>query len=388
MMNLRVISVASSMQSFWGTSYSITGLCNHTAPLLEERLLLTQTWKGVGPLVVPNKELVETVLVEGIPPLPYFRVSFAFRFRSILRDLCQERKISLIHNHGVWTPANHAAASVAQELGIPMVISPHGMLTPWALKYKAIKKSLAWRAFQRRDIESAAVVHATADMEASELRDLGIKQPIAVIANGVEIPLFEERTPRGEPRNVLFLSRIHPKKGLLNLVSAWAELRPKKWRVIVAGEDQDGHTLEVKKAAMDLGVSADFAFPGGIYGEEKINLYRQADLFVLPTFSENFGIVVAEALACGVPAIVTKGAPWQELESEKCGWWIDIGVDPLVEALRDAMQLSDETRLEMGRNGRRLVEEKYAWPAIARQMAGVYLWMNADGEKPSCVQLY
>jgi glycosyltransferase involved in cell wall biosynthesis len=245
------------------------------------------------------------------------------------------------------------------------------------------------------------------------------------------------------------VSRVHPKKGLLNLVDAWAWVNPHGWKMVIAGPDQDGHAAEVMARARAAGIDQDFEMMGPVYGKEKNDHYAKADLFILPTYSENFGVVVVEALAQGCPVITTKGTPWQELENcgdEKCvnalmrecvnkarwseaetiltqskseavitqsgnhaflqsgnqafpqsgnkafqparaGWWIDIGVEPLVDALREAMSLTDEERHQLGLNGRRLVEAKYTWPAIADQMKRTYEWVLQGGEKPECVRV-
>lgn len=117
----------------------------------------------------------------------------------------------------------------------------------------------------------------------------------------------------------------------------------------------------------------------------KWDLYGSADLFVLPTFSENFGIVVAEALASGVPVVTTTAAPWGALAEHRCGWWVDVGVEPLAEALREATALSDAARHTMGRRGRALVEERYSWAHVAEQMRTAYGWVTGNGDRPECV---
>ncbi len=236
-------------------------------------------------------------------------------------------------------------------------------------------------------MESAAVLHATADEEADNLRTLGLMNPIAVIPNGVDLPELHRMDGRDGIRTALFLSRIHPVKGLLNLVRAWAVLKPSGWRVVVAGPDQGGHETKVKAAVREAHLEDQFEFLGPLYEEAKWHLYREADLFVLPTFSENFGIVIAEALAAGLPVITTRGAPWRELETCRCGWWINTGVEPLAVALKHAMKLSDRERAEMGLRGRRLMEEKYSWPRIAGEMIDVYKWVLGQGPKPACVRL-
>jgi len=135
-------------------------------------------------------------------------------------------------------------------------------------------------------------------------------------------------------------------------------------------------------------LSKEIRIIGPQFGESKLATYHRADLFVLPTYSENFGIVVAEALSCGIPVITTKGTPWEELNSCNAGWWIELGVEPFVEALKQSMQLSDEERQVMGQNGRSLVEEKYSIESVAAKMIRLYTWILKGGEKPEFVYLY
>jgi glycosyltransferase involved in cell wall biosynthesis len=229
-----------------------------------------------------------------------------------------------------------------------------------------------------------------------------------VIPNGVTLPTEVQKSEAGSRksagRTILFLSRIHPKKGLLDLVEAWTAViqnsefgiqNSDMWRVVVAGGDENGHLAEVKAEIAKLGARSreqgakrfeeSFQFIGEVADEAKWDLYRNADLFVLPTHSENFGIVIAEALACGMPVITTRGTPWEDLITHRCGWWVEIGAKPLAEALNEAMRLSDEERRAMGLRGRRLVEENYTWPAAAKKMMAVYRWMLESGLRPECV---
>ena len=150
----------------------------------------------------------------------------------------------------------------------------------------------------------------------------------------------------------------------------------RSWKVelvyTVSGESEKEYEAKVKEKVMELGLEDQFIFTGAVNDEEKWEAYARADLFVLPTYSENFGIVVAEALYAGVPVITTKGTPWQELEARKCGWWVDIGIKPLAEALRVSMSLDDAMRREMGVRGRKLAEEKYTWEAVVKAMVEGY----------------
>ena len=135
-------------------------------------------------------------------------------------------------------------------------------------------------------------------------------------------------------------------------------MKPQGWRVLIAGPDEGGHEAEIKAAVNDAGLSNVFQFIGAVDDERKWNLYRDADIYVLPSYSENFGVTVAEALGSGVPVITTTATPWQELETHRCGWWVEAGVEPLAEALTNAIGTSSEHLMEMGLRGRRLVEDR------------------------------
>jgi glycosyltransferase involved in cell wall biosynthesis len=287
----------------------------------------------------------------------------------------------------MWLPINHAVATVARERHIPLVISTHGMAEPWALQHRAWKKRLAWLLYQKRDLQTAAVLYATSEMEFLGLRRIGLRQPIAVIPNGVALPEVGDAPGKvSGRRTVLFLGRIHPVKGLLELVNTWRTVRPAGWRVVIAGPDEGGHRSVVEERVRRLGLRGDVEFVGPVDGAGKAALYRSANLFVLPTFSENFGVVVAEALAHGVPVITTRGAPWADLETFRCGWWIDVGVEPLEAALREAFALTDEDRAAMGARGREYVK-RFDWQRIAEQTLALYRWILGQGERPDCVRL-
>ena len=319
------------------------------------------------------------------------RLKWAGGFAAALQQRCQSAEKVLLHDNGLWLPTNHLAARVARAAGVPLVISPRGMLTPWAMRFHGWKKRLAWQLYQHRNLASARLLHATSRDEAEGFRTLGLKQPIAIIPNGVSLPPENRKSEIGnrksEIRTALFLSRIHPKKGLLELVEAWHQVRPAGWRVVIAGGDEGGHREVVKAEIRKLKLEKEFEFIGEVADEKKWDVYRSADLFVLPTHSENFGIVIAEALACGVPVITTTGTPWEELNTQRCGWWVEIGAGPFAAALRQALSLSDEERQAMGLRGRWLVEENYTWPAAAKRMLEVYRWVLGESSKPDCVLL-
>jgi glycosyltransferase involved in cell wall biosynthesis len=319
---------------------------------------------------------------EFVRPLPLRFLPFA----SGLEEIVNQAKPDVIHCHGLWAYHSLLVPRLCKERKIPFIVSPHGMLEPWAWRHRAWKKRPVWWLWERGFLQQAAALHATADQEAQNLRKLGLNNPIAVVPVGVELPEQILVPTQGDREKIaLFISRIHPKKGLLNFVRAWESVRPAGWRVVIAGPDPDGHQAIVQRAVQVAGLADCFEFMGPVYDAAKWELYKCADLFFLPTYSENFGIVIAEALASGVPVVTTKGAPWQELVDHRCGWWVDIGIEPLVAALREATSRSDQERHEMGQRGRRLVGEKYAWPKIAANLLEVYRGLHGAGPKPACV---
>jgi len=309
-------------------------------------------------------------------------------FSKRMREVCSAPGHCVSHDNGLWLPNNHAVSFSARKLNIPLIISPRGMLTNWALRHKRWKKSIAWCLYQKRDLQQARVLHATSSNEARELRGLGLRQPIALIPNGVDVPECHHSPSRnGRLRKALFVGRIYPVKGLLLLVRAWANVRPPRWKMIVAGGDEAGHRAEVQAAVCEHNLQPFFEFIGPVDGTAKWDLYRGSDLFILPSYSENFGLVVAEALACGIPVLTTKGTPWEDLVTHNCGWWVEADVSSLSASLNDACSRTEAERSEMGARGKRLVERKFAWPGLAEQMISVYLWMLGKGDKPSCVVL-
>ena len=294
---------------------------------------------------------------------------------------------AIVHDHGLWLPSNHIAAVVSDRQRVRRVVSARGMISEWALAQAARKKRIAWHLYQRRDLASAALIHATSEAEVEEAQRLGVHVPIAQIPNGVEIPSLDalpewSATPK---RRALFLSRVHPKKGLLSLVEAWSRVKPDGWELVIAGPDEDGHRADVERAAAQAGIGDQIVFIGPVADADKWTTYRSADLFVLPTHSENFGIVVAEALAAGVPVLTTTGAPWNELQTHRCGWWTEIGPAPIAAALQDATDLPTSALREMGQRGRQLVEARYAWSHAAENMAQAYAWIFGHGSRPDFV---
>ena len=237
----------------------------------------------------------------------------------------------------------------------------------------------------------AHLLHATSEVEYNEIRSQGFTAPVAVIPNGIDVPTLPVLPPcaaDSKSRTLLFLSRIHPIKGLDRLLQAWVEIQGNHpdWRLVIAGRGDAAHVEEVKSLSAKIGALR-VEFPGPLYGAAKSQAYWDADLFVLPTHSENFGMVVAEALAHGCPAIVSTGAPWPGLQTESCGWWVDNDVDTLAATLTGAMELPVDELPAMGQRGRAWMERDYGWTAIGQKMDAAYRWLLTGGNRPTWVKV-
>lgn len=273
----------------------------------------------------------------------------------------------VVHMHALWSFCNVYTMRWCQKKGYKYVVSIHGCLMPRVLAKSPLKKWVFYWLFLRSNIKKASSIHCTSEHEKQVCEKLGFKVPFVVAPLGVDMPKEVEQKENTNLRTVLFMGRLGEEKGLINLLDAWKSLPRDGWRLVLAGPDWLGYrkTLD-EKIAMD-GIDG-VEFTGAVYGEEKDLLYRSADVFVLPSPMENFSMVVLEALAYGLPAIATKGTPWSELETCKCGWWIDQGVEALRAALHKAMSLSDDDRSRFGANGKALAKSKYSWSSISQKI--------------------
>ena len=304
-----------------------------------------------------------------------FRMSYVENLDMLMAEAIQSFNPDIVHVHALWDPLVHKAINLAHKKGVKIIHSPHGMLTPWALNNKKNKKKLAWHLYQKRDLYKVSAFHVTCDDEKEDIKRLGFKQDIVVIPLGIDLPHID-LSHKIYSKSILFMSRIHPKKGLLNLVYAWDKIRKEGWKIIICGPDDDNHLSIVKKEISHLGLNDFFVFKGSVEGEEKDNLLRSCDLFVLPTYSENFGIVILEALSYGLPVITTVGAPWKDVVAYNAGWWIEIGVEPLIEALNEFFTLSEKAHIEMGHNAIVLAEKEYSWGVTIDKLLSCLLYTS------------
>jgi glycosyltransferase involved in cell wall biosynthesis len=295
--------------------------------------------------------------------------------------------VDLIHDHGLWMMPNIYAARAARAAGRPLVYSVHGMLAPWALNRSRLKKRVVGLLGQDSALRRATCLHATAPSEVGEIRAVGLRQPVAVIPYGIDVPdRLPPRAP-GDRRTLLFLSRIHPKKGVEVLLRAWQRVQGRfpEWDLVVAGPDNEGHLAAMEGLAANLGLQR-VSFPGPRYGADRDALMDRAEILVLPTFNENFGFVVAEALARGRPVVCTRAAPWAGLQEHRCGWWIETGVDALAACLDEALAADAGTLADMGARGREWVRRDLSWDRVGEMMAETYQWVLGRAGQPAWVE--
>ncbi|MGH1579306.1 glycosyltransferase [Planktotalea sp.] len=304
--------------------------------------------------------------------------------KDVKRALMQS-EARIVHSHGLWIPAvSLGVRSWRKHKERALVISPHGMLDPWALQNGRLKKRLALGLYERRALNAADCLHALNPAEASAMRALGLKQPIAIIPNGVDFPPLPSKpnAPDDPRRTLLFLGRLHPKKGLSETIQAWSLLLSKhpevrrRWRIVIAGWDDGDHQTTLENLVRKLGLENDISFRGAVYGTQKTTLLAGASAFILASHSEGLPMAVLEAWAHELPVFMSKQANLPE--GFTAGGAVETGTSPETIAKALEHHLESDDLLEYGRAGRALVEEKFTWNSVGLRLNAVYAWLLGE----------
>jgi poly(glycerol-phosphate) alpha-glucosyltransferase len=317
----------------------------------------------------------------------------AFGYASGLTRALIDSGADLAYSVGLWKAPSLSVLQWSNQTGKPFIVAPHGMLDPWAVRNSGMKKRVAGWLFQNSQLRKAACLRALCQSEAESIRAYGLTNPVCVIPNGVDLPgqsAGQGQRPAFLPRDkkvLLYLGRLHPKKGLVNLLAAWKSARPfgRDWILVIAGWDQVGHEAELKRKASELGVADSILFPGPRFGGDKEACYRSSDIFILPSVSEGLPMVVLEAWAYAKPVIMTPACNLPEGFAARAAMRVEPTLNGLIEGLRIAFELSSEELRAMGERGRVLAENIFTWPKVSEQMASVYKWVLGQGAKPDCV---
>ncbi len=315
--------------------------------------------------------------------------------------------LDILSTHGLWKYCSVASQRWHWRTGRPYIVHPEGMLESWALQNAKWKKKIAALLYEDRHLRGATCLRALCEAEAQSIRSYGMRNPICVIPNGIDLPeLVESSTLETESpvfrtfaqgrKIFLYLGRLHPKKNVANLVRAWKQildLHPStgaSWVLAIAGWSQSGYEQKLKQLAGDLDTAAppelaSIAFLGPRFGTEKNECYRACDAFIMPSLSEGLPITVLEAWAYAKPVLMTPECNLPEGFAAGAALQIGTGPEEIAAGLRQVIEMSDDDRRAMGNRGRNLVETKFSWSRIGEQMCSVYEWVIGGGPLPEVI---
>lgn len=375
---MRVLHIAASLSPKWGGPVKvIQGL---TEALVKRGVEVS--------IFAPVKEREETIIPEKVDVRLFPESIFAKIWRNHSFQLAKALKkevvkFDIVHIHEIWHHSHFAAYKAAQSLGIPFIVTIHGELEPWSLNFKKHKKRIYSSLIQRRILRSAHVLHAITSKEVGSIKNFKINNEIVVIENGIDLDEFQNLPPKQklvedypelrDKKIVLFLGRLHISKGLDILIRAFSQIIGKHpdARLLLVGPDENGYKERIMKLIHEENVHGKVILTGILTGERKRSALCGADLFVLPSYSEGFSISILEAMASGLPVIITKQCNFPEVEEQKAGIVINPYVDELAEAISKLLA-NAAIRQKMGENGKKLVMDKYNWEAISDKMVKLY----------------
>jgi glycosyltransferase involved in cell wall biosynthesis len=384
-MPVRIVQVSDSLdRAFGGTAAACASLSNHLAASGVEVAVMTPQAGDAARCALDTRVTARECRTTG-PRGIGWRLGPFTDAPAVMRSLLP---IDVAHIHGLWRMPYLQTARTARRLRMPLVVSAHGMLHPAALERRSLAKRLfRWLVQDRMLLDGATCLHATAADEADSIRQAGYRGPIAIVPWGIDHPpATPMRTNTDAPR-LVYLGRLHPSKGLDALLTAWARIAERfpAWQLLLAGYDRAGYRATLQARVRDLRIVDRVTFNGPVAGADREALFAAASIIVLPSPAENFGLVIAEALARGIPAIATTGAPWRALDDEGCGWLSAPDAAALATTLVEALSTDEATRSVMGARGRRYALPRFDWDRIAHSMVELYEWVVGRGSKPDFV---
>lgn len=364
---LQVVPSISAESS--GPSYSVPGLCSGLcAAGCDVRLYFAGD--------DPHRKMDFPYYVCPMSKFPHPRLGRSPELLRLLKEAC--RQADVIHSNSLWMYPNVYPAWAVRDTQCKLVTAPRGALAAWSLERHKWRKRLFGVYAQYAALKATDLWHATSEKEYEEIRAAGYRRPVAIVPIGIDLPDMSSNVDvRGGERfrRLVFFGRLHRVKAVDNLVLAWEQVARQfvDWELAIAGPD--GGVRGDLEALVSGRRIPRVTFVGELKGSAKYAFLAEADLCVLPSHTENFGVTVAEALACGTPVIASEGTPWKGLVANAAGWWIPVGVAPLVEQLRNSLSRSPEELYAMGANGRDWMRSAFGWRAIGRKMRMAYEWL-------------
>jgi glycosyltransferase involved in cell wall biosynthesis len=354
---------------------------------------LSERGGGIPPAVVPLCERltgrgVEVVLAAAQQPnhtigtrVANYRVlgSKTFGFSPDLLGILDREQPNLVHLHGLWTYGSIAVRIWQRRTGKPVVVSPHGMLDPWALRNRGFKKWIALAAYESGNLRDASCLHSLTEHESRSLKDLGFNDRVVTIPNGVDLAkgVALQKQDFSGRRTLLYLGRLHPKKGIAETLVAWSLFQKEpangaaRWRLLVAGWDDGGHLQQLRDIVRRYKLEERVTFTGPVFGAQKDTMYANADAVILASHSEGLPMTVLEAWAFAKPVFITEQCNLPE--GFRAGAAFRITTDPKNIAATLASVLPDRNGLiRAGQAGRALAETSFDWLGICERWVSLY----------------
>ena len=373
---MRILHVIPGLKNASGPTHSVYYLSKHMAEAGHEVAVAYVSGRGTD----PEFPFSEKVKLMGFPCKFSKKWAYSPALQNHLNRNIEEYDI--VHVHGIWLFPNFAVWRAAKNKKVPYIIRTAGYLEPWCLESKGLKKNLYLSLIERRVINDAVSIQATAEQEKRNLQKLAFEAPIFTISNGIELSDFRCSKSKSELKDayklpkdkfiLLFLSRIHPKKNLEFLGRVVKKLvdQGQELFLVVAGPKDHAYAKQIQEYYQEIGLSDHSRFVGEVSREDKVELYHAADAFALTTYSENFGFVVLEALASGLPVLVSDQTPWSELNSRKAGYWLPLDEKKFEDGIGELIS-NEQLLIEMGENALTLARE-YAWKTISQRLIEQY----------------
>ncbi|WP_373809415.1 glycosyltransferase [Porphyromonas loveana] len=368
---MRILHVFQRLYRYGGSYIAARNMAQAQAESGHEVAILSTAVQANERLEVPDDIQVYLADISYIAS----RMPIHRKINVLLEKIYSDFMPDVVHLHGVWDTILHKSAVFFESRGIPLIQSTHGLLMQGALREKSWKKHIALALYQRRDLRRVAAFHTTSKQETSDLRCMGITAHIKEIPLSIPTPTVSEdryASMQHAPKRLLFLSRIYPIKGVLPLIRAWHAVQPTGWELMICGPDDGGHLKEVTSLVQELGLESTVLFHGAVQGEEKEQMYKSADLFILPSYSENFGMAVLEALSYGIPVLTTQGTPWKIIEDYQAGSWFSHSPSNLEQAIKQYTAMPKEGLITLSNNALRLYHDHFSSQTISDKLIALY----------------